>query len=322
MNGKRVIPISGAMVIWVLSSLTLAVIGVRFGYHGTRFAVALVALVLLLAGQIFNASRGFTDKLNTLLGEVGVLLLPLLLGLLFIVYMLGTGEFTWPRLIGGFVWIELPSLLALSARGRKAGAWQDYAIMVVLWMPIEFAWGRWLFPYPAEATHTFEILLALNAGIIAFLYIRRLEGIGYTIAWGKGFAMAIAVNFLVFAAIAIPLGEWMHFISWAPTVAKLKFFPLSALGILFFTAWPEEFLFRGLLQNTLSKSFHSDNIGWVIASMLFGLSHIVHGFPNWRYVFLAAIAGLFYGMAWRKTKSMTADALVHMLVDSIWHALF
>ena len=114
----------------------------------------------------------------------------------------------------------------------------------------------------------------------------------------------------------------MHFIRWAPSVGKFKSLPLSALGILVFTAWPEEFLFRGLLQNTLSKSFRSENAGWILASALFGLSHIVHGFPNWRYVFLAAIAGLFYGFAWRKTKSMTGSALVHALVDTVWHLLF
>lgn len=310
------------MALWALASLAIALIGVKLGYHGERYVLALLVLVLLLAGQIFNAARGFTETLRKLLGETGLLLLPLLLGLLYIVYLLGTAEFTWPRLAGGLVWIELPALLALSARGRRAGAWQDYAVMVVLWLPIEMAWGRNLFPYPTEATHTMEILLALNAGIIAFLYIRPLEGIGYTISWGKGFGAVVLLNFSVFAAIAIPLGEWMHFISWAPSVAKFKGLPLSALGILFFTAWPEEFLFRGVLQNTLSKSFRSDNAGWVVASLLFGLSHIVHGFPNWRYVFLASIAGLFYGMAWRKTKSMTGDALVHALVDTIWHLLF
>jgi membrane protease YdiL (CAAX protease family) len=322
MSKSRAIPIPGAMALWAALALAIALIGVRLGYGGERFALAALVIALLVAGQIFNGSRGFTDKLKKILGPTSVLLLPLLLGLLYLVYLLGTREFTWLRLGAGLAWIEVPALLVLSARGRRAGAWQDYAVLVILWAPIEFAWGRYLFPYPAEATHTLEILLALNAGIIAFLYLRELDGIGYSIAWGKGFGAVVALSFLAFAAIAIPLGLSMHFIAWSPSLARLKSLPLSALGILLFTAWPEEFLFRGLLQNLLSKSLRNETAGWIVASGLFGLSHIVHGFPNWRYVLLASIAGLFYGLAWKKTGSMTGSCLVHALVDTIWHALF
>jgi membrane protease YdiL (CAAX protease family) len=321
-NTPRVIPFSWAMALWAVLSLAIALLGVRLGYGGPPYAVGVLTLSILFAGQIFNAGRGFQKKLKELLGRPGVLILPLGLGLLYFGYLEGIGAFTWPRLLGALAWIELPALLGLSARGRPAGAWQDYGTLAVLWAPIEFAWGRALFPYPLEATHTLEILLALNAGIICFLYLRELDGIGYTFAWGPGFAAAVILNFAIFAAIAIPLGEWMRFISWAPSMARLKMLPISALGILFFTAWPEEFLFRGLLQNMLSKSFRSDRAGWLVASGLFGLSHIVHGFPNWRYVLLASIAGLFYGMAWAKTKSMTADSIVHALVDTIWRLLF
>jgi len=57
--------------------------------------------------------------------------------------------------------------------------------------------------------------------------------------------------------------------------------------------------------------------------MLFGMSHITNlGFPNWRYVILAAIAGLFYGWVWKRTGSMFASALLHAAVDLTWHLLF
>jgi membrane protease YdiL (CAAX protease family) len=98
---------------------------------------------------------------------------------------------------------------------------------------------------------------------------------------------------------------------------------LLSLGILFFTAWPEEFLFRGLLQNMLARASKSDLAGWWTASILFGFSHITNmGFPNWRYVLLASIAGFFYGWTWRKTGSIFAPALVHASVDVMWHFLF
>jgi membrane protease YdiL (CAAX protease family) len=57
--------------------------------------------------------------------------------------------------------------------------------------------------------------------------------------------------------------------------------------------------------------------------VLFGFSHITNlGFPNWRYVILASIAGLFYGWTWRKTGSILASAMVHAAVDAAWHFLF
>jgi membrane protease YdiL (CAAX protease family) len=78
-----------------------------------------------------------------------------------------------------------------------------------------------------------------------------------------------------------------------------------------------------LLQNFLSKASKSDLAGWWTASVLFGFSHITNmGFPNWRYVILASLAGLFYGWTWRKTGSIFASALVHGAVDATWHFLF
>ena len=90
------------------------------------------------------------------------------------------------------------------------------------------------------------------------------------------------------------------------------------------TAWPEEFLFRGLLQNSLSRTFSSETAGWLTASVLFGLAHITNNgvFPNWRYAMLATIAGIFYGRTWCKTNSIFASAIVHALVDTIWHVAF
>jgi membrane protease YdiL (CAAX protease family) len=58
------------------------------------------------------------------------------------------------------------------------------------------------------------------------------------------------------------------------------------------------------------------------AAMLFGFMHILHGFPNWRYVLMASIAGWFYGSAWRSTRSLVASGVTHALVDAIWRTWF
>ena len=120
-------------------------------------------------------------------------------------------------------------------------------------------------------------------------------------------------------AIGVPI----DFLTFGSSVARIRSLPLTIVGILFFTAWPEEFLFRGILQNLLSRTFRNQWTGLVVASIIFGLSHIFHApYPNWKYVGLATIAGLFYGHTWMKTKSLFPAAIVHALVDILWHVLF
>jgi hypothetical protein len=169
----------------------------------------------------------------------------------------------------------------------------------------------------------FTVLLALNVALAAYILVRGLGGIGYSIGWDRRWGVYAFGSFLVLGCIVIPLGIALHFIQFAPQWGEWKSLPFLTAGILFFTAWPEEFLFRGLLQNMLTRSTKSDLAGWWTASVLFGFSHITNlGFPNWRYVILATIAGIFYGWTWRKTGSIFASAIVHGLVDVTWHFSF
>jgi membrane protease YdiL (CAAX protease family) len=159
--------------------------------------------------------------------------------------------------------------------------------------------------------------------ITAFIFVRRTPGIGYEFAWAKNQTFAVCVGILVMMVVAIPAGLALRFLHWAPGHAGWASLPLVTLGIFFFTAWPEEFIFRGLLQNMLSRTFKSENSGWIVASVLFGLSHIANGFfPNWKYALLATFAGFAYGWTWRKTGNIFASAILHCVVDAVWHALF
>jgi uncharacterized protein len=249
----------------------------------------------------------------------------------YLIYALGTNTFAIARVgaVAGLVFV--PLALATSAQQRPLGAWQDYATLVGVWVvvkPLPNPWGislsHWLWPYPGgKLAYVFTVLLSLNVALAAYLLLRRFNGIGYSIGWGTRWGFYVLASFIAFGCIAIPLGEGIHFIQFAPRWTEWKSMPFLAIAILFFTAWPEEFLFRGILQNMLSKTSKSDLAGWWTASILFGFSHITNmGFPNWRYVILASIAGLFYGWTWRKSGSIFASAIVHALVDVTWHFLF
>jgi membrane protease YdiL (CAAX protease family) len=244
--------------------------------------------------------------------------------LAYLIYSLGTNTFSILRVGAVACFVLVPLLLAASAERKPAGAWQDFVLLGGVWVAVKFGPSNWVWPYPSgRLAYVFTVLLALNVALAAFVLLRRMDGIGYSIGWGRRWGFFVLGSFVVFVCIAIPLGTAMHFLAFAPQWHAWTSLLFTSLGIFFFTAWPEEFLFRGLLQNILARSSKSDLAGWWTASVLFGFSHIKNlGFPNWRYVILASIAGIFYGWTWRKTGSIFASAIVHALVDITWHFLF
>ena len=316
---SRRIGVAVAFAVWAAIVMAAGFYGTYIGYGGRPFAVALVIAAALFAFELFLAVPAVLVRVQRALGSGAALAALFPLAAVLGYAILVTGD--WKTALGGVCYVIFAVALVGSAGARPASAWQDYAAAVCLWLPI---WARWMygvFPYPPPLTHTLSILLALATGVTAFVLVRRLDDVGYAIEWRHGFGFNFGFNFLVFAIIAIPLGLKTHFLVYEPSIRKLQ--PLVIVGILFFTAWPEEFLFRGILQNLLSRSFRSEWAGLIVASVIFGFSHILHApFPNWKYVLLATIAGFFYGRAWMKTKSIVPGALIHASVDILWHVLF
>jgi uncharacterized protein len=313
---------SAAFALWAAVVLLAAFWGMHAGMGGPRFAIALGIAAALFAFELFLAVPRVLARVKALLaGRAAIfgILVPLFAVLLYSCSAAGN----WKTVLAGAAYALFPALLLTGAAGKSPGTWEDYAAVLWVWLPVEFRWMYRVFPYPPQLTHTLTILMALSTGVAAFVLVRRLEGVGYALDWRREYAWTVGLYFTVFAAIAIPLGMKMGFLHWAPTLRRAHYLPLDALGILLFTAWPEEFLFRGILQNLLARTFRNQWVGLAVASVVFGLAHIFHApYPNWKYVLLAIIAGLFYGRAWMKTGSLVPGALIHFLVDFSWHILF
>ena len=310
--------------LWAVLTLIGALFSAWLGYGGRAFVATLTAFAFFFLVMLLFAARGLDSSLAARFGAGSGYLLGTSVFLAYLIYALGTNTFAFTRAaaIAGLVFI--PLALAVSAKQKPPGAWEDFLILAGVWVAVKFSPSHWLWPYPGgRLAYVFTVLLCVNVALAAFVLLRHVNGIGYSIGWGRHWGFFILASFLVFGSIAIPLGQVMRFIEFAPQWSQWKSFPFLSLGILFFTAWPEEFLFRGLLQNMLSRASNSELAGWWTASILFGFSHITNmGFPNWRYVVLATIAGFFYGWTWRKTGSIFASALVHAAVDAMWHFLF
>jgi len=325
MSSGRQLSVWTAFGLWAAIVAGTGMYGAWHGYAGRAFVVTLSVLAFFLAVQLLFAAGNLGERFARRTGSHGGVLVSTIPYLAYLIYLFGTNSFTWWRAGVAAAYILMPVLLAISAGSSRPGAWQDYLAMLAIFLPLKLRWLNSFWTYPGgKIAYIATILLAVSVALATFLFVRQLDGVGYNIIWGEDAAFAIVLNFGLIAAIVIPLGMWLHFIRFDPGNANWKSLPVDAIVIFFLTAWPEELLFRGLLQNCLSRTFSSQTVGWIGASVVFGLAHINNNgiFPNWRYVLLAAIAGIFYGRTWRKTGSIFPAAIVHALVDTTWHLLF
>lgn len=282
-----------------------------------------VAAALLLAPFFFAA---FCSRRWGRLGGAWPVWLrltaPVVLCVPYLLVVCSTERFRWEWLA---VYAVLPVLvtaaLGLAARfdATQRGTWLDLLVLLVLGLAVDL---RWFEPaWPARMA-VFNKILLLDAGLYGFLAVRRLEGIGFDLRLRWRDVRVGLREWAFFLPIAVGLGLWLGFLhwhGWAIGWHLLARLPAAAVFTFLFVAVPEEVFFRGWLQNLLERRM-GRSAALILTAALFGLSHFnkraVHF--NWRYVLLAAIAGIFYGRAWREERRVGASAVTHALVDTVW----
>lgn len=195
-------------------------------------------------------------------------------------------------------------------------AWQDVIVLGALGLAVEYNWLRPSLPQPGLG----NIPKFMLTDVALYLYVvqRRLPGIGFDLRLRPRDVAIGAREWVLFAPIGIGLGLALGFLQFHARLPAAGTFAGTALVTFIFVALPEELFFRGLLQNLLETRLPR-HYALALAAAIFGLSHYVHG-PvfNWRYVILAAIAGWFYGRAWRSERRIGASATCHTMVDTVW----
>lgn len=313
-----------------------------------KLAAALVSLALVLGLFVALTDDGFANGLRGLANRSALVAaaLPLVLLIPYAILALGTETWTWRGAGKLTAYVLAPTLLLLPGRLRKAErvGWRDFAAMAALAVPVMADWLTGIWAWPREL-YFFRPIYSVIAGAYAFLAVRGLEGVGYKLLWRWGDAKLGFLNFIGFTILGVPLGLALNFIHphaeiFKPatvrvlgsifgvpgSIALAGNFVLIFTGIYLTIAIPEEFLFRGILQNFLVKSLPGPRrglYGLAIASVIFGASHLHHApVTNWRYAIMATLAGMFYGNAFRARKRLPASALTHALVDTAWHFWF
>ncbi len=188
--------------------------------------------------------------------------------------------------------------------------------------------GPYLNPYPKLQLEVLGRVMWIRTGAFAMLSIRRMKGIGFGF-WPAPVEWAIgAAYFALFLPFAALTGRAVRFASFhAPNVdGWLRASVLTVgtfFGVLWVLALGEEFFFRGLLQQWFGAWLRNEWMGLALASALFGLAHLwFHAFPNWQMVAMAAVAGVFYGLAFRQARSIRASMVTHALTVTAWKVFF
>lgn len=279
----------------------------------------ILATLLTLAPFLWAA---FDPKNLQLAGRMPVwlrLLAPAVLGFPYALVAGSNGLFRWTWLA---VYTLLPVLISVLlyraglADPEQRGDWRDLVILLFLGLAVDL---RWFEPAWGPRLAIFNKILLLDAGIYGFLAIRQLDRVGFDLRLRLRDLRIGLLWLAAYAPIAAALGLWLGFLHFHPLIPSVRQVLVAWLFTFFFIAIPEELFFRGWMQNLLER-----RVGRVrallITSALFGLSHFNKRAAhfNGRYVLLATLAGIFYGLAWRQERRIGASAITHASVDTIW----
>jgi len=285
---------------------------------GVSFPRAFASFALLFAPLWFFGCGAdqFLQKRSALLK----VLCAAALGIPYFVFAAGTPLFYWRAAV---VVVAFPVLLAAFLGLPKLSermTLRDGTALAVIVAAYYLHWLRIAWPLPQLSL--FPKLFLADVALYCFLVVRNIGGAGYSLvpSWRS---LAVGLREWVFYfPIALVIGELTRFIHFHRALPHAGTVVGSLVLTFFLIALPEELFFRSILQNLFETRLGRTG-ALLIAAVLFGLSHFNHGSTfNWRYVLLAAIAGIFYGRAWRANRQVFASIVTHTAVDVVWSLWF
>lgn len=171
-------------------------------------------------------------------------------------------------------------------------------------------------------------LMWIRLGIVALLLLREWDAGPVSlwpcaVEWKSG-TLWFAAGIVPITAIAFALGgirylpvagPWWHFAGIAGGTF-IGAFAVLTLG--------EELLFRGVIQRAIADYSGSTVAAVAVAALTFGGAHLwFRGhFPNWQWVIVAGVLGIFCGVAYAQTGSIRASMVTHSLTVVLWRLFF
>jgi len=306
-----------ALAVAAVTVVSLALHGASGPAQGPGVPVSLVAgalLVFFLVPAVQVRLRGLVERNPAL-----VVWIPAAFALYGVAATAALGAPRWFNLIAWPVCIGA-ALVAIAR--RTAGELPPLRFLgagVALWI-LAGIWDRAVqirVPGGGRLGLAYLTCVALGLFLFGIVYPRRSFDLRLGLSLRElGTALGAVA---VLAGVAIPLGVLVGFLHWEPRWLGLSNAVARLFGLVVFVGIPEELLFRGVYQEAFSRLW-SPRAGWLVASVLFGLVHIVKHYPplNWPYALFATFAGLAYGWVYTRTGKLGAAAVTHGVVDWLW----
>jgi membrane protease YdiL (CAAX protease family) len=219
-------------------------------------------------------------------------------------------------LVAPILYVAAVLLLTVDRPRAATALWRDPLLVMLVWLPLEFRW------IPGDMV----LLKLVGVNLLLLLYVieRPVFEMGRIVPLRSrelGWGVATYVGFLL---VAVPVALATGFARPGVADRSPGYWVIWLVGVFWLTALPEEVLFRGAMQSLLSKVLPRPWHALALAALVFGLAHANNtpNAPDWRYVILAGIAGVAYGLAYLRTGNIAAAVLTHFLVDATWGGLF
>ncbi|MBK0059321.1 CPBP family intramembrane metalloprotease [Pseudomonas sp. S44] len=221
----------------------------------------------------------------------------------------------------------LPALLALCCTAllvRRPAGWQrvlGHGFFIVLALALALHWlpgfqgakviDKVVF---SEGALPFSMYLNLDKPLIGFWILLACPWIlslrGRALLPSLGLVLPLTL-------LACLGGAWsLGIVGWAPKWPEQTW--IWALNNLLLVSLTEELLFRGYIQGGLQRLFRHQGLALIVAALLFGLAHLGSG---WQWFYLASLAGIGYGLAYR-LGGLSAAVVCHFAVNLTHFALF
>jgi membrane protease YdiL (CAAX protease family) len=299
-------------------------------YTPLDWSSLLLGLAPLVAAQLTLGSPWAARQVQDWLRQVRWPLLHTAGGLsaLYLISGLLTGGFD-PYATVIFIAGSFTALGALRQiqRGHSGLTWVDLAVWLLLWIPFDLRWNYDLWFGIRQFAYTWWSVALTVLAVIGWGVLRELPDFGYRLVprW-RDLGIALLAT-AVFAAIVIPIGLAIDFLTFPPTTPfQIGAVVAQFIGLFLTVALPEELFFRGILLHGLDQLAQRPGWNLLITSLAFGLMHWNNAgdlVTKIAYCALATLAGLFYGWAYRKSgNNLLAPVVTHTLVDLIWRFVF
>ena len=135
--------------------------------------------------------------------------------------------------------------------------------------------------------------------------VQPLDSIIWWEELGFGLLIALAVFLLGELITRLPGGRDLA-VSLAQSLGPLR--PQECWLLALASGIAEEAFFRGALQ---------PSVGWVAASLLFGLAHFVPRYPFWIWTLFAVLVGFLFGAVFEWRGTLFAPMIAHVLVNAV-----